>query len=335
MNLENDLYSICYDILTIMVENLEVKHESDLSQVGREILDLLTNNQSSLNQDLKKLFGDYKITNIQDMKRIMLLMIPSKSYMNLYYDKLKGIDNPDNEELLMFLDTLDYSDILNLFYSDDVELVYELIDCFIDYTKRPYIFENLSKEEIINHKLTKKILELNPFEVLNLGDYLPKKMLINSEVCIQSFLDIYDKSLSISINDDEFSYNFMDNVKDYFLNDSEKINTFIQYAIANIYETLITYKNSKDPLLKDYYDLINVCENFDLKTIIFQFLNNSEFRNRVVECFVLCNDSLVNGDLICKRNTYKDVGNIKTLKRLNPFYIEEEIVFNKIKETSC
>ena len=188
MNLENDLYSICYDILTIMVENLEVKHESDLSQVGREILDLLTNNQSSLNQDLKKLFGDY---------------IPSKSYMNLYYDKLKGIDNPDNEELLMFLDTLDYSDILNLFYSDDVELVYELIDCFIDYTKRPYIFENLSKEEIINHKLTKKILELNPFEVLNLGDYLPKKMLINSEVCIQSFLDIYDKSLSISINDDE------------------------------------------------------------------------------------------------------------------------------------
>ena len=75
MNLENDLYSICYDILTIMVENLEVKHESDLSQVGREILDLLTNNQSSLNQDLKKLFGDYKITNIQDMKRIMLLMI--------------------------------------------------------------------------------------------------------------------------------------------------------------------------------------------------------------------------------------------------------------------
>ena len=85
----------------------------------------------------------------------------------------------------------------------------------------------------------------------------------------------------------------------------------------------------------DYYDLINVCENFDLKTIIFQFLNNSEFRNRVVECFVLCNDSLVNGDLICKRNTYKDVGNIKTLKRLNPFYIEEEIVFNKIKETSC
>ena len=125
MNLENDLYSICYDILTIMVENLEVKHESDLSQVGREILDLLTNNQSSLNQDLKKLFGDYKITNIQDMKRIMLLMIPSKSYMNLYYDKLKGIDNPDNEELLMFLDTLDYSDILNLFYSDDAELAME------------------------------------------------------------------------------------------------------------------------------------------------------------------------------------------------------------------
>lgn len=334
MNLENDLYSICYDILTIIIENLEVKHENDLSQVSVELLDLLTNNQSNLNQDLKKLLGDYEIKNYQDMKKIMILMIPSRAYINMYYDQLKGINNPDNEELLLFLNILDYNDILDLFYSDDLEMIYTLIDCFIDYIKRPYTFENLSKEEIINHKLTKKILELNPFEVLNLGDYLPKKMLINSEICIQSFLDIYDKTISTSNDDEEAFHNFIKYVKLYYNNNTEKINLFIQYAISNIYETLITYKNSKDTYLEDYYDLINVFENYELKTILFQFFNNKEFSNRVIECFVLCNDSLVNGDLICKRNVYKDVGNIKQLKRLNPFYIEEEIVFNKIKETS-
>lgn len=35
-----------------------------------------------------------------------------------------------------------------------------------------------------------------------------------------------------------------------------------------------------------------------------------------------------------KRDVFKRVGNVKLLRKLNPYYQEEEIVYKKIKETS-
>lgn len=49
--------------------------------------------------------------------------------------------------------------------------------------------------------------------------------------------------------------------------------------------------------------------------------------------FLESNDYLLEGDLFEKREVYKEKGDLKLLRKLNPYYNEEEIVFKKIKET--
>ena len=82
-----------------------------------------------------------------------------------------------------------------------------------------------------------------------------------------------------------------------------------------------------------YINIVRFIESSSIEEVIERFVNNYEFTIEVIDAFLEGNDYLVEGDLIGKRDVFKRVGNVKLLRKLNPYY-QEEIVYKKIKETS-
>lgn len=85
---------------------------------------------------------------------------------------------------------------------------------------------------------------------------------------------------------------------------------------------------------KKYLDIVYSVENCKIDEILSRFLSDYKFALNIIDAFLEGNDYLVEGDLLGKREMFKKSGNISLLRKLNPFYIEEEIIYKKIKETS-
>ena len=119
-----------------------------------------------------------------------------------------------------------------------------------------------------------------------------------------------------------------------FENDIAQITIFINYILSNIYEFLIIEKNSGSKNYKDCFDLILFLEEHDIYELRDEFLNNREFALRIIDIFIEQNSTLDEYDLLEKREEFKHYGDIKLLRKLNPYYDAEEIVYQKIKETS-
>lgn len=158
-------------------------------------------------------------------------------------------------------------------------------------------------------------------------------------------MDFYDKSLLYSFNDDygeadqyscseEFLVEtFISKLRNYF-NDEKKFIIFIRYIISNVYETIVTELNGNNYDYKKYLDIVYSIEKTETNEILSRFLSDYKFALNIIDAFLEGNDYLVEGDLLCKREMFKKSGNISLLRKLNPFYLEEEIIYKKIKETS-
>lgn len=85
---------------------------------------------------------------------------------------------------------------------------------------------------------------------------------------------------------------------------------------------------------KKYLDIVYSIEKTETDEILSRFLSDYKFALNIIDAFLEGNDYLVEGDLLCKREMFKKSGNISLLRKLNPFYLEEEIIYKKIKETS-
>ena len=109
---------------------------------------------------------------------------------------------------------------------------------------------------------------------------------------------------------------------------------FIRYIISNIYETIVTELNGNNYDYKKYLDIVYSIEKTETDEILSRFLSDYKFALNIIDAFLEGNDYLVEGDLLCKREMFKKSGNISLLRKLNPFYLEEEIIYKKIKETS-
>ena len=126
---------------------------------------------------------------------------------------------------------------------------------------------------------------------------------------------------------------FISKLRNYF-NDEKKFIIFIRYIISNVYETIVTELNGNNYDYKKYLDIVYSIEKTETDEILSGFLSDYKFALNIIDAFLEGNDYLVEGDLLCKREMFKKSGNISLLRKLNPFYLEEEIIYKKIKETS-
>lgn len=338
-----DIYAYTYDTFVIFTENLNLLHIGNKDLIVKDILDFLTNKNDKYDEEYMKIVTS-EFKDIESIKRVIMLIIASKSYMFNYYDYWHEINIEQSKNMLDVIESMSMQEIIRAFYKRD-EFVEYLLEDFFSYINRPYIFQNKCKSLIISNGKKDIILKINPFEALDLYDCIDDDKYTNSEICIQLFMDFYDKSLLYSFNDDygeadkyscseEFLVEtFISKLRNYF-NDEKKFLIFIRYIISNVYETIITELNCDNHDYKKYLDIVYSVENCKIDEILSRFLSDYKFALNIIDAFLEGNDYLVEGDLLGKREMFKKSGNISLLRKLNPFYLEEEIIYKKIKETS-
>lgn len=338
-----NIYSISYEAFILFLNKIMNRYNNDERKIKYAILDVLTSKESDYNADLQEFLLETGV-NLEVCKRLLMFIIVSKSYIMNYYDFVHEINLSYSASALEYLEDLSKEDIIGIFYRPS-DITEEIIDDIIAYTSRPYTFEFKSKELIFKDDKVSTLLKLNPFELLDVGDYVPDEKLIESEKFIQDFFDIYDKSISEASENacDQEEYDSIDeyehaiinqNIQEFFQNDRTKIFLFLSYIISNVYEFLIIEKNSGQNDYREYFDLIPHIEESDVNELCDEFYYNSDFGIKIMDLFVEQNSTLVEGDLLEKREEFEHYGDIKLLRKLNPYYDAEEIVYQKMKETS-
>ncbi len=334
-----DLYSLSYHAFMLFLNKMNERYDENKKVLKQIIIDVLTNKNSIFNKDLEE-FLDESI-NIEDCKRVIMYFLVSKSYIMNYYDYIHEINISYCYPFLEELEDLNKDGILDLFYKPD-ETTNEIIDDFFAYITRQYIFMSKSKELIINDGKLSTLLKINPFEALDIWDYILDEDLTEPEKFIQIFFDIYDKSIAEAVDDpngEKENYEGIEafehavlikNINEYFENDINKVTIFLSYIISNVYECLIVEKDSSGI----NNDLIAYLEEADIYELRDEFINNNEFAFRIMDIFEERNSTLLEDELLNKREQFKRCGDVLLLKRLNPYYDAEEIVYQKMKETS-
>lgn len=339
-----DLYYLSYESFMLFLNKIVERYDDNRKVIKHIIIDLLTNKRSLFNTDLNE-FVEKSGANLEVCKRALMYMLVSKSYVMNYYDSFHGINPSYSEPFIATLESLTNEDIIDMFYKP-TEMTDDIIEDFLAYIQRPYTFKFKAKELIFKNGKLQTLLELNPLEFLDIWDYIPDEELTKPEKYIQRFFDLYDKSISEcaeDINGEKENYESMDdyehsvliqNIYESFENDIAQITMFINYIQSNVYEFLIIEKNNGYKDYKDCFDLIEFLEDHDIYELRDEFLNNREFAFRIIDIFTEQNSTLDEDDLLEKREEFKQHGDIKLLRKLNPYYDAEEIVYQKIKETS-
>ena len=87
---------------------------------------------------------------IESIKRVIMLIIASKSYMFNYYDYWHEINIEQSKNMLEEIESMSMQQIIRAFYKRD-EFVEYLLEDFFSYINRPYIFQNKCKSLIIDN----------------------------------------------------------------------------------------------------------------------------------------------------------------------------------------
>lgn len=328
-----NIYDFCYDAFNMFVDDIDTRYNQDRDVLNAVVIDFLTNKNSKYNKYFIDIIKNDKLdVSLSMLKRIIMLMLASKSYIMRIYDEEIGINSyyaSSNDSDINFKDVIDY------FYSNN-SIVLDYIDDYLAYINRPYIFHNMSKSLIIKKGLLEELLSINPFEVLSLGDYIKDDAYLKSEVTIQQFFDMLDASI-VEIHE-IYGEEKEDVLGEIFLSKIEEANVdkneFIQYIMSNVYETLVIASNTNDPDFLEYIPLKSVIEENNIKILIRLFCEDASFRYKIIDAFIVCNDALVEGDLLEKRDAFNETGDIKLLRKLNPYYLEEEIIYKKMRESN-
>ena len=338
-----DIYAYAYDAFNIFLENLTMLHVGKREKVIDDVLDFLTNKTRVYDNDFRNITTT-DFNDLDTVKRVIMLIIVSKAYMSNYYDFIHDINAFENNLVLVELENMSIEDIVSGFYNRD-DFIKDMIEDYFSYINRPYIFQSKCKSLIIKNEKIPVLLRLNPFEVLDLYEFIEDDKYTSSEEVIQTFMDIYEQSL-VCLYNDEFGESDNYSCKDEFLvsiifsklmekyGSKEKFIEVIKYILSNVYETVVTELNGHNNDYRVYINIVRLIESSSIEEVIERFVNNYDFTIEVIDAFLEGNDYLVEGDLIGKRDVFKRVGNVKLLRKLNPYYQEEEIVYKKIKETS-
>lgn len=339
----NDIYAYAYDVFLIWVDSMNTFFQGEKDKVINAVLDFLNNKSPYYDEEFKKI-SESQFKDLNYVKKLIMLIIASKSYMANNYDYHHDINKKLSRKMMDELETMNPETIIKNFYQRS-EFAEAIIDDYFSFINSSYIYQSQCKSLIIKNNKRDIILKLNPFEILDLYDYIEDDKYTESEICIQTFLNIYEQSLLESINDEyseeenyscpeEFLVSCMiTRIKEVFPEESQ-VKIFIKYLLSNVYETVVTELKGHNEDYKKYADIVYFIENTEIEKIISRFFSDYRFALHTTDAFLEGNDYLVEGDLIGKRDQFKRVGNVKLLRKLNPFYQNEEIVYKKIKETS-
>lgn len=334
--MEKTIYDICSEILSYTVENLENNFGENLEKVTYELLIFLTTDSSKYDV----VFDKYEfIDNKPYYKKIMMLIIASSSYYTSLYCAEKDLNRQMSEMNIEVLENLNYKDIVKMFYNWPKYLkVFDFIEDYCDFYNKSYILKNNCMEEVLKKDKISIIYQINPFEFLNYINYLEPKMLASSEKVIQDFIDIYDASLYYCGIDENNELSFYEDNEDFLasiirgkIDEKYDRQEFYSYIFSNIYEGFITKYTFDKYLIKKYpivgKEFLN--HNISFERLYNMILNDNNFLFELIDFFLEINDKIYQGELLTRRIDFKKVGNIDTLKRLNPFYEEEEFVYKK------
>lgn len=346
------LYDVCYDILYIVTCNISNLYHNSEEKMFLELYNFLISDSTQFEQ----VFDEITYFEFEEdktiYKRIMMLIVVSSSYYLSLYQYEHDISPEVNLNVVEELEQLSSCDIVKMFNDlDNNPKVVDYVEDYMDFSSKNYIFRNGCMETILKKDKLRELLKINPFEIVNYINYVDLDNLLTTEKYIQEFIDLYDASLSstkdnVPISDegdsDEYHENFNEilisifrnKVNEYFDEDEERIHTFYSYIFSNIYETLtVLIKKDKEPEAKyqKLLDLFAGC-NCNFEELYMAFMGDDDIAFMIIDFFVDTNDDLYEEDLITKRDDFIEVGDIDTLRDLNPYYDEENIVFEQIKQ---
>ena len=346
------LYDDSYDILYIVTCNISNLYHNSEEKMFLELYNFLISDSTQFEQ----VFDDITYFKFEEdktiYKRIMMLIVVSSSYYLSLYQYEHDISPEVNLNVVEELEQLSSCDIVKMFNDlDNNPKVVDYVEDYMDFSSKNYIFRNGCMETILKKDKLRELLKINPFEIVNYINYVDLDNLLTTEKYIQEFIDLYDASLSstkdnVPISDegdsDEYheTFNeilisiFRNKVNEYFDEDEERIHTFYSYIFSNIYETLtVLIKKDKEPETKyqKLLDLFAGC-NCNFEELYMAFMEDDDIAFMIIDFFVDTNDDLYEEDLITKRDDFMEVGDIDTLRDLNPYYDEENIVFEQIKQ---
>ena len=371
-----DVYNISYNVFMFFIGKIADKYGGNRNILKPIIIDVLINKKSIFNEDLNTFIDDDFIS-LDACKKVIMFMLVSKSYVMNYYDFVHDINSEYTEYIINELESLSKNDVIELFYKP-TQLTDDILEDFFAYIVRPYVFESKAKELIFENGKVGTLLKLNPFEVLDIWDYIPEEEFLESEKHIQTFYNLYEKAVFDAMLDesdtceeydeieeydefaefvtceefaeieeyaefdtnedyddaDKYVYNLLiNNIREHFEDDSTKIFIFLSYIMSNVYEFLVVQKKNNLKDFEDFFDLIDYFENKDIYTLKEEFLFNADFALRTIDLFVKINKALYEDDLLNRREDFKKCGDVKLLRKLNPYYDDEEIAYKEIKET--
>ena len=342
------IYDICYDILYVISNDLKNKYDDDY-EIAREILLFLLTDKSKYETVFLK-FKEIDSSNKLYYKKIMRLIIVSSSYYLSLYKIEHNININVNKENVRELEKLSVPEIIKSFvYVDGNHYVVDYIIDYLEFIAKNYIFRNGCITTLLEKNKLSNILKINPFEIVNICNYIEHNNMLESEHFIQLFIDIYyavasefkannmyETELYGNYNLIEYSNfcvkNFKEKIEKYFSFDKEKIRLFYSYIFSNIYESLIVL--SRNNCLKKQY--IYLLDLFEMKQFAYEelydlFESDEQLAFVMMQFFIHTNDNILIVDTIKRRDDYIEVGDIDILKSLNPYYDEENKVFEDIK----
>lgn len=344
--MEITLYEICDEVLGYVTETITNIYGNRIEKISSELIQFLTTDNSCY-EDIFNQFTSFEFTEDKTQyKRVMMLIIFSSSYYFALYSIKNEMNVDVNKNIIEELEGLDYKNIIKMFYNwEKSPKIIDYIEDYCDFYAKNYIFKNNCMEEVINQRKLDFICKINPFEILNYLDYLDPDMLLESEKMIQKFIDLYDISLCHCRLDEIGEGNNYENFNDFVADvikekieeefvTEEKIRQFYSYIISNVYEAFIIYHHTDKLLIKRYPSLGEVFLKNDINFnhIYDKILNDNEFLLKIIDFFVDINDDIFESDLLSRRLDFKKIGNIEILRKLDPFYEEEEIIYSKILE---
>lgn len=344
--MERTLYEICEEVLAYVTESIINTYGNKIEQISLELIKFLTTNNSRYEEIFNQFTSFEFAEDKTQYKRVMMLIIASSSYYFALYSIRNDMCTDINKNIIEDMENMNYKNVINMFYNwGKNSKIIDYIEDYCDFYMRNYIFRNNCMEEVIKQNKIYFISKINPFEIINYLDYLDPSMFLESEKMIQKFIDTYDTSLCYCRLDEFNEQNNYDSFNDFVADiirekveeefvTEEKIKQFYSYIISNVYEGFIIYYHT-DKLLIKKYPLIGkefLKDDIDFNYLYEKILNDNEFLLKIVDFFIEINDDIYEDDLMSRRLDFKQIGDLTVLKKLDPFYEEEEIMYAKILE---
>ncbi len=332
-----NIYSLAYDTL------LEASIACITKKKGfPSLVEFLTTLDSDLDDLILKRTASLNIDK-NFFKAVMMLTFCSCAYLNSSYDVRREVNVEEAEMLRDYLECMAPQEIILLFFKNDfiLEVLYE---SFYNYVNNTYIYRYCCWANIQNENKTKKLLNINPFVILETDTALLDKGFTQTELTIQLFYDLYDKALEESSEDTEYTEeedenifnkliikNFRRLISNHFKDNENEIANFYSMILGIVYENLILHTEKKKRYQKQRLNLIRKLEEYSPEDLICLLQTDDKFTSDIINLFISYNDFLEKSEFIARRRNFIKRGDSNKLKEFNPYFDEEVQLLKRLK----